>query len=97
MAHYVYILKDDTRLNWSKVGISKDCEKRVKSMRTAAPSLELCASYSVPDETIARRIERCTHDSLSYFYTKQREWFKCDPEVAQKTLEGIIEEVMGEE
>ena len=78
---YIYLMKDRDRF---KIGISRDVEARLKSLRTANPTIEMIYKSPILSINKARSVEA---NIISSFNNIGGEWFVykgCDNEVVSK-------------
>ena len=75
MSCSVYLLADDARPGWAKVGLADDVERRLQQHRTAAPSARIVASWCCPDRADARLMER---QALEILGSERRIAARCD-------------------
>lgn len=87
MSHFVYVIGPAEPP--IKIGISKNCDKRLKSLQTGH-SQKLLLHYSEPvDPKLARVFERIVHKNLSLQKT-QGEWFNIPIEDAINEVKWAI-------
>lgn len=84
---FLYIISDGTD---AKIGVSKQPEKRLKSLQTGSPKkLILYATYEILDKNPFGFEKKC-HEAISKSYQKRGEWF-ASPNLWD--LQCIIEEL----
>ena len=78
---YAFVNQD-----WVKIGRSKHIAKRLEEVRSAVPwvTLELLGSW----KDCGNREHR-VHEAL-IAYERQREWFRCGPDVALAAVQNAI-------
>lgn len=89
MGCFVYVIQMSDQ-DIVKVGISKNPDSRIASLRTASPfQLRFVELFELPTEADARAIESAVHDDLDCFHMGG-EWFRCDPTGAMGSVQGEI-------
>lgn len=84
MTGYIYVIGNDT--NRQKIGISRDVEKRLKTLQTGNPDkLKIHYKIECPYEK-TRKLEKKIHTELNYKKLKG-EWFNMTPDEAINYLE----------
>ena len=79
----LYIVKHKDIENYYKIGITKNLEKRLKSLNNASPTgIEVV--YQLESENV-RKLEKDIHELLKG-YNSNLEWFKLTEEKLQETL-----------
>lgn len=77
--HWVYVLAGPDSCGPTKVGISHNVEKRLRSIQTTCPfPLHLIVKYLCPNKEVALTVENCFHVTNSK-KRKQGEWFDIRP------------------
>ena len=80
--NYVYVFARDSDNGLTspvKVGISKNVAKRLSNIQTASPfPVKLAYAFALPDNRIARDIERAFHEMQKGQRT-HGEWFEYEP------------------
>ena len=54
----VYVITDDHRPGWTKVGIASDLDQRMRAHRTTAPAIRVAAVWDCDSRELARGLER---------------------------------------
>lgn len=86
---YLYILKEDERSNYYKIGITKDAvEKRKNALETGNPRNLIIVAYFLVDNP--RKVERIVHSIMGQYHIR-REWFNA-PEDEIDNLIRVIEQ-----
>lgn len=86
----VYITVNPAWPEWVKVGMAVDAEDRLNNYQTSSPFRDYMLYYKcdVKDRRIA---EAEAHKALDKCFERQGEWFKCSPEEAKATIDGLME------
>ena len=84
MTSYLYVIGNDT--NRQKIGLSKDVNKRLKSLQTGNPEkLKIHYTIECPSDK-TRKLESKIHAELAY-KRLSGEWFDMTPQEAMNYLE----------
>ena len=64
-----------------KIGISKDCEQRLRELQSHTfAELSIIGYYTYTNVELARKLEKQAHKALKE-YRMRGEWFRAEPEV----------------
>ena len=90
--NYVYLMKD--KVNHTKIGHSKNPDKRRGTLMSQDPKIELINKFKLPNKDVAFRIEKYLHKKYEKYQTETgSEWFNLDPFQIQEIIDIVQEQV----
>lgn len=87
----VYIITNPAWEGWVKVGMAVDAVDRTGNYQTSSPYRDYELGYVV-DTQDRRATEAETHARLGDLFEQRNEWFKCTVEMAERIIDGVLEE-----
>ena len=85
---YYYILIDPDKPRKTKVGITKNPNRRIKSYRTSAPGCFFKKIYEIPDKIHEKKIL----NELRAVFRVQSEYVHCHPDLVQNIIESYLDD-----
>ena len=84
--NYVYLMKD--KVNHTKIGHSKNPDKRRGTLMSQDPKIELINKFKFPNKDVAVRIEKHLHKMYEKYQTETgSEWFNLDAFQIQEIID----------
>lgn len=88
----IYILSDDARPHWRKIGRTNSLKRRMSELRTGNPGLKLKAVIRPHDDVMC---ETAMHAVYRHVRVQGTEWFDFSDHRTRAHLDGLIKRLNG--